>query len=204
MQRRNLDDLLDFVAVGRERSFTKAAAKLGVSQSALSHTIRELEARLGVRLLTRTTRSVSPTEAGERLLHNVAPRFEEIEAELATLRELREKPAGTIRLTAGDHAIRSVLWPKLAKFLPKYPDIKIELAIDYGLTDIVAQRYDAGVRWGEQVGKDMIAVRIGPDIRFAVVGSKSYFAKRSLPKIPQDLISHACINLRLPTYGRLY
>jgi len=204
MHRGNLDDLLAFVAVGRERSFTKAAAKLGVSQSALSHTIRELEARLGVRLLTRTTRSVSPTEAGERLLHNVAPRFEEIEAELATLRELREKPAGTIRLTAGDHAIRSVLWPKLAKFLPKYPDIKIELAIDYGLTDIVAQRYDAGVRWGEQVGKDMIAVRIGPDIRFAVVGSKSYFAKRSLPKIPQDLISHACINLRLPTYGGLY
>ena len=204
MHRGNLDDLLAFVAVGRERSFTKAAAKLGVSQSALSHTIRELEARLGVRLLTRTTRSVSPTEAGERLLRNVAPRFEEIEAELATLRELREKPAGTVRLTAGDHAIRSVLWPKLAKFLPKYPDIKIELAIDYGLTDIVAQRYDAGVRWGEQVGKDMIAVRIGPDIRFAVVGSKSYFAKRSLPKTPQDLISHACINLRLPTYGGLY
>ena len=204
MHRGNLDDLLDFVAVGRERSFTKAAAKLGVSQSALSHTIRELEARLGVRLLTRTTRSVSPTEAGERLLRNVAPRFEEIEAELATLRELREKPAGTVRLTAGDHAIRSVLWPKLAKFLPKYPDIKIELAIDYGLTDIVAQRYDAGVRWGEQVGKDMIAVRIGPDIRFTVVGSKSYFAKRSLPKTPQDLISHACINLRLPTYGGLY
>ena len=204
MHRGKLDDLLAFVAVGRERSFTKAAAKLGVSQSALSHTIRELEGRLGVRLLTHTTRSVSPTEAGERLLRNVAPRFEEIEAELATLRELREKPAGTIRLTAGDHAIRSVLWPKLAKFLPKYPDIKIELAIDYGLTDIVAQRYDAGVRWGEQVGKDMIAVRIGPDIRFAVVGSKSYFAKRSLPKIPQDLISHACINLRLPTYGGLY
>jgi DNA-binding transcriptional LysR family regulator len=204
MHRGNLDDLLAFVAVGRERSFTKAAAKLGVSQSALSHTIRELEARLGVRLLTRTTRSVSPTEAGERLLQNIAPRFEEIEAELATLRELREKPAGTIRLTAGDHAIRSVLWPKLAKFLPNYPDIKIEIAIDYGLTDIVAQRYDAGVRWGEQVGKDMIAVRIGPDIRFVVVGSKSYFAKRSVPKTPQELISHACINLRLPTYGGLY
>jgi DNA-binding transcriptional LysR family regulator len=140
MHRGNLDDLLAFVAVGRERSFTKAAAKLGVSQSALSHTIRELEARLGVRLLSRTTRSVSPTEAGERLLRTVAPRFEEIEAELATPRELREKPAGTIRLTAGDHAIRSVLWPKLSKFLPKYPDIKVELAIDYGLTDIVARR----------------------------------------------------------------
>jgi DNA-binding transcriptional LysR family regulator len=204
MHRGTLDDLLAFVAVGRERSFTKAAAKLGVSQSALSHTIRELEARLGVRLLTRTTRSVSPTEAGERLLHNIAPRFEEIEAQLAALRELREKPAGTIRLTAGDHAIRSVLWPKLAKFLPKYPDIKVEIAIDYGLTDIVAQRYDAGVRWGEQVGKDMIAVRIGPDIRFAVVGSKSYLAKRSVPKTPQDLIAHSCINLRLPTYGGLY
>jgi DNA-binding transcriptional LysR family regulator len=204
MHRGNLDDLLAFVAVGRERSFTKAAAKLGVSQSALSHTIRELEARLGVRLLTRTTRSVSPTEAGERLLHTIAPRFEEIHAELAALRELREKPAGTIRLTAGDHAIRSVLWPKLAKFLPKYPDIKVEIAIDYGLTDIVAQRYDAGVRWGEQVGKDMIAVRIGPDIRFAVVGSKSYFARRSPPKAPQDLVSHSCINLRLPTYGGLY
>jgi DNA-binding transcriptional LysR family regulator len=204
MHRGNLDDLLAFVAVGRERSFTKAAAKLGVSQSALSHTIRELEGRLGVRLLTRTTRSVSPTEAGERLLQNIAPRFEEIEAELAALRELREKPGGTIRLTAGDHAIRSVLWPKLVKFLPNYPDIKVEIAIDYGLTDIVAQRYDAGVRWGEQVGKDMIAVRIGPDIRFAVVGSKSYLAKRSVPKTPQDLISHACINLRLPTYGGLY
>ena len=204
MHRGNLDDLLAFVAVGRERSFTKAAAKLGVSQSALSHTIRELEARLGVRLLTRTTRSVSATEAGERLLHNIAPRFEEIEAEIAALREFREKPAGTIRLTAGDHAIRSVLWPKLAKFLPKYPDIKVEIAIDYGLTDIVAQRYDAGVRWGEQVGKDMIAVRIGPDIRFAVVGSKSYLAKRSVPKTPQDLIAHSCINLRLPTYGGLY
>jgi DNA-binding transcriptional LysR family regulator len=204
MHRGHLDDLLAFIAVGRECSFTKAAAKLGVSQSALSHTIRELEARLGVRLLTRTTRSVSPTDAGKRLLHNIAPRFEEIEAEVAALRELRDKPAGTIRLTAGDHAIRCLLWPKLVKFLPKYPDIKVEIAIDYGLTDIVAQRYDAGVRWGEQVGKDMIAVRIGPDIRFAVVGSKSYFAKQSVPQTPQELIGHACINLRLPTYGGLY
>src|SRR6516165_2620726 len=204
MQRGSLDQLVSFVAVARERSFTNAAAKLGVSQSALSHTIRELEERLGVRLLTRTTRSVSPTEAGERLLRAVGPRFEEINAELVAVSEFREKPAGTIRITAGDHAIESVLWPKLEKFLPKYPDIKVEIAIDYGLTDIVAQRYDAGVRWGEQVGKDMIAVRIGPDIRFAVVGSKSYFAKRSLPKTPQDLISHACINLRLPTYGGLY
>jgi DNA-binding transcriptional LysR family regulator len=204
MHRGDLDDLLAFIGVARERSFTKAAAKLGVSQSALSHTIRELEARLRVRLLTRTTRSVSPTEAGDRLLQTIAPRFEEIEAELAALRELREKPAGTIRLTAGDHATRCLLWPKLAKFLPKYPDVKVELAIDYGLTDIVAHRYDAGVRWGEQVGKDMIAVRIGPDIRFAVIGAKSYFAKRSVPKTPQELVSHSCINLRLPTYGGLY
>ena len=204
MQRGNLDDLLAFVAVGRERSLTKAAAKLGISQSALSHTIRELEARLGVRLLTRTTRSVAPTAAGERLLKTVGPRFEEIEAELEALSELREKPAGTIRITAGDHAIHSVLWPKLAKLLPKYPDVKVEITIDYGLADIVAQRYDAGVRWGEQVAKDMIAVRIGPDVRFAVVGTKSYFARRPPPKTPQDLIGHTCINLRLPTYGGLY
>src|SRR6266436_5074413 len=204
MHRGNLDDLRALVAVGHERSFTKAAAKLGVSQSALSQTIRQLESRLGMRLLTRTTRSVSLTEAGERLVHTAAPRFEEIEAELEALSELREKPAGTIRITAGDHAIRSVLWPKLAKFLPSYPDIKVEIVIDYGLTDIVAERYDAGVRWGEQVGRDMIAVRIGPDVRFAVVGAKSYFAKRSPPKTPQDLISHNCTNLRLPTYGGLY
>jgi len=204
MQRGNLDDLRALVAVGRERSFTKAAAKLGISQSALSQTIRQLESRLGMRLLTRTTRSVSLTEAGERLVHTAAPRFEEIEAELEALSELREKPAGTIRITAGDHAIHSVLWPKLAKFLPGYPDIKVEIVIDYGLTDIVSERYDAGVRWGEQVAKDMIAVRIGPDIRFAVVGAKSYFAKRSPPKTPQDLISHNCTNLRLPTYGGLY
>jgi DNA-binding transcriptional LysR family regulator len=204
MQRGNLDDLRALVAVGHERSFTKAAAKLGVSQSALSQTIRQLESRLGMRLLTRTTRSVSLTEAGERLVHTAAPRFEEIEAELEALSELREKPAGAIRITAGDHAIHSVLWPKLAKFLPSYPDIKVEIVIDYGLTNIVAERYDAGVRWGEQVAKDMIAVRIGPDVRFAVVGAKSYFAKRSALNTPQDLISHNCINLRLPTYGGLY
>src|SRR5271169_2423610 len=179
MQRGNLNDLLAFLAVGRERSFTKAAAKLGVSQSALSHTISGLEARLGVRLLTRTTRSVSPTEAGERLLHTVGPRFEEIEAELEALRELREKPAATIRITAVDYAADTILWPKLIKLLREYPDIKVEIIIDYGLTDIVAHGYDAGVRHGEQVAKDMIAVRIGPDMRFAVVGAKSYFAKRS-------------------------
>lgn len=204
MQRGNLDDLLAFVAVGQERSFTKAAAKLGVSQSALSHTIRELEERLGVRLLTRTTRSVSPTAAGERLLRILAPRFEEIETELAALSEVRDKPAGTIRITAGDHAIKSVLWLKLTRFLPNYPDIKVELAIDYGLTDIVTQRFDAGVRWGEQVARDMIAVRIGPDVRFAVVGAKSYFAKRLPPKRPEDLVGHTCINLRFPTHGGLY
>ncbi len=204
MPRQNTNDLLAFLAVGRERSFTKAAAKLGVSQSALSHTMRELEARLGVRLLTRTTRSVAPTEAGERLLRNVGPLFERLEAELEALSELREKPAGTIRITAGDHAVDSILWPKLAKFLPRYPDIKVEIVIDYGLTDIVAQRYDAGVRWGEQVARDMIAVRIGPDIRFAVVGAKSYFVERPPPKTPHDLVGHTCINLRFPTHGGLY
>jgi DNA-binding transcriptional LysR family regulator len=204
MQRVNLNDLLAFLAVGRERSFTKAAAKLGVSQSALSHTIRELEARLGVRLLTRTTRSVAPTEAGERLLHTVGPRFEEIEAELAAIGELREKPAGTIRITATEYAADAILLPKLAKLLREYPDIKVEIIIDYGLTDIVAQRYDAGVRSGEQVAKDMIAVRIGPDMRMAVVGAPSYFKGRSEPKKPQDLIGHNCITLRLPTHGGLY
>jgi DNA-binding transcriptional LysR family regulator len=204
MQHENFNDLLAFLAVARERSFTRAAAKLGVSQSALSHTISGLEARLGLRLLTRTTRSVSPTEAGERLLGTVGHRFEEIEAELDALSELREKPAGTIRITATDYAADTLLWPKLAKFLPEYPDIKVEITVDYGLTDIVAQRYDAGVRSGEQVAKDMIAVRIGPDMRMAVVGAPSYFAKRSTPKKPQDLTDHNCINLRLPTHGGLY
>jgi DNA-binding transcriptional LysR family regulator len=204
MQRASLDDLRALVAIGRERSFTRAAATLGVSQSALSQTVRQLEARLGIRLLTRTTRSVSPTEAGERLLQIVGSRFEEIDAELEALTALREKPAGTVRITAGDHAIKSVLWPKLQKFLPTYPEIKVEITIDYGLIDIVAGRYDAGVRWGEQVAKDMIAVRIGPDIRFAVVGAKSYFAKRAVPRTPHDLIDHNCVNLRLPTYGGTY
>ncbi len=204
MAAENLNNLGAFLAVAREGNFTRAAAKLSVSQSALSQTIRGLEARLGVRLLSRTTRSVSLTEAGERLLRSVAPRLEGIEAELEALSALREKPAGSIRITAGDHAIHSVLWPKLKGFLPNYPDIKLEIVIDYGLTDIVAERYDAGVRLGEQVARDMIAVRVGPDVRFAVVGAKSYFAKRSAPKTPQDLIGHNCINLRLPTYGGLY
>jgi DNA-binding transcriptional LysR family regulator len=204
MQRGHLDDLQAFLAVGQERSFTKAAAKLRVSQSALSHTIRGLEERLGVRLLTRTTRSVAPTEAGERLLQNIGPRFEEIEAELQAVREFRERPAGTIRITATEYAADAVLLPKLAKLLQNYPDIKVEIIVDYGLTDIVAERYDAGVRSGEQVAKDMIAVRIGPDLRMAVVGAPSYLKARPEPKRPQDLIGHNCINLRLPTRGGLY
>jgi len=204
MQRGNLNDLLAFLAVGQERSFTRAAAKLGVSQSALSHTIRGLEEQLGLRLLTRTTRSVSPTEAGERLLHTIGPRFEEIESELAALSEFREKPAGTIRITATDYAVETILWPKLTRFLRRYPDVKFEVIIDYGLTDIVAERFDAGIRNGEQVAKDMIAVRIGPDMRSAVVGAPSYFEGRSEPKRPQELIGHNCINLRLPTRGGLY
>lgn len=204
MQRGRLDDLLALVAVGQEKSFTRAAAKLGVSQSALSQTIRQLEARLGVRLLTRTTRSVSPTEAGERLLRTLAPRFEEIDAELRAVSELREKPAGTIRITATEYATDSILMPKLERLLRDFPDINVEIIVDYGLTDIVAERYDAGVRSGEQVAKDMIAVRIGPDMRMAVVGAPSYFKTRSEPKKPQDLIGHNCINLRLPTHGGLY
>jgi DNA-binding transcriptional LysR family regulator len=204
MQRGHLDDLLAFLVVGQERSFTKAAAKLGVSQSALSHTIRGLEERLGVRLLTRTTRSVAPTEAGERLLHTIGPRLEEIEAELAALSELREKPAGTIRITATEYAADTILLPTFAKLLPVYPDIRVEIIIDYGLTDIVAERFDAGVRSGEQVAKDMIAVRVGPDMRMAVVGAPSYFKTRPEPHKPQDLIEHNCITLRLPTHGGLY
>lgn len=201
MRRGNLNDLVAFLAVGRERSFTKAAAKLGVSQSALSHTIRQLETRLGVRLLTRTTRSVAPTEAGERLLRNAGPRLEEIEAEFASIRELRDKPAGTIRITATENATETLLVPKLAPLLQEYPDINLEIIIDYGLTNIAAEGYDAGVRSGEQVEKDMIAVRIGPDMRMAVVGSRSYFEARSEPRTPQDLIGHNCINLRLPGGG---
>lgn len=201
MPRTEINDLQAFLAVARERSFTKAAAKLGVSQSALSHTIRGLETRHGIRLLTRTTRSVAPTEAGERLLRNVGPHFEEIDAQLAALADLREKPAGTFRITTAGHAADTVLWPKLAKFLPAHPEIKIHIIIDYGLTDIVAQRYDAGVRLGEQVAKDMIAVRIGPDFRMAVVGAPAYFARHEPPKKPRDLTGHSCINLWLPTYG---
>jgi DNA-binding transcriptional LysR family regulator len=204
MQRGTLDDLQAFVAVAREKSFTRAAAKVGVSQSALSHTIRELEARLGVRLLTRTTRSVSPTEAGERLLNTLGPRLDEIESELAAIAELREKPSGTIRITATEYASDTILVPKLARLLRDYPDIHVEIIVDYGLTDIVAERFDAGVRSGEQVAKDMIAVRIAPDMRMAVVGAPSYFRKQPEPKRPQDLMAHNCIKLRLPTHGGVY
>ena len=178
MPRDTISDLVAFLAVARERSFTRAAAQLGVSPSALSHTIRALEARTGVRLLMRTTRSVAPTEAGERLLQTLAPRFAEIEAELAALRELREKPAGTIRITTTDYAADTILWPRLSKVLPLYPDLKVEIVVDYGMADIVEQRFDIGVRHGDQVAKDMIAVRIAPDTRFAIIGAPSYLRER--------------------------
>lgn len=204
MQRGKLDEIVSFLAVARERSFTRAAAQLGVSQSALSYTVRALEGRLGVRLLTRTTRSVAPTQAGERLLDTVGPHLDEIEVQLANLSALREKPAGTIRITAGEHSAETILWPVVERLLPDYPDIKVEIVVDYGLTDIVAERYDAGVRLGEQVAKDMIAVPIGPDMRMAVVGAPSYLARQKRPHTPQDLPGHKCINIRLPTYGGLY
>jgi DNA-binding transcriptional LysR family regulator len=201
MARDNLSDLVALIAVARERNFTRAAAKLGVSQSALSHTIRGLEAKLGLRLLNRTTRSVSPTEAGERLLLAVSPHLDEIEAEVAALSDLRQKPAGTIRISSGDHAADSIFWPALKTFLPQYPDIKVEVTVDYGLVDIVAQRFDAGIRFREQIEEDMIAIPIGPEMRMAVVGAPSYFARRPPPKLPRDLSGHDCINMRLPTYG---
>ena len=198
------DDIATFAVVAAERSFTRAAAKLGVSQPALSQTIRALEERLGIRLLTRTTRSVAPTEAGERLLRAAAPRFAEIQAELAALSELRDKPAGTVRITAGEHPAISVLQPALKRLLPGNPDLKVEIIVDYGLTDIVAEGFDAGVRMGEQVAKDMIAVRIGPAMRMAVVASPAYFEHHPVPLAPQDLTAHNCINIRLPTYGGLF
>jgi DNA-binding transcriptional LysR family regulator len=204
MPREHFDELFAFLAVAREGSFTRAAAQLGLSQPALSHSVRSLEERLGVRLLTRTTRKVSPTDAGERLLRTVGPRFEEVEAELAAVSELRERPAGTIRITSTEHATDTILLPKLSQLLRDYPDIKLEIVTDYGLTDIVTQRFDAGVRSGEQVANGMIAVRIGPDMRMAVVASPSYLKNRSEPKKPQELIGHNCIGLRLPTHGGLY
>lgn len=201
--KQNLNDLTAFVTVAREGSFTRAAAQLGVSQSALSQTVSALEAKLGLRLLTRTTRRVAPTDAGERLLASVGPRLEGIEADLASLSELRDKPAANIRLTASEHAADSILLPKLTRLLPDYPDIKVEISTDYRMVDIVEQRFDAGVRLGEHIAKDMIAVRIGPDVRMAVVGAPAYFARHALPKRPQDLTEHDCINVRLPTHGGL-
>ncbi|MBY3201350.1 LysR family transcriptional regulator [Rhizobium laguerreae] len=203
MAQENFNDLVAFVTVAREESFTRAAVKLGVSQSALSQTVRGLEERLGLRLLTRTTRRVSPTAAGERLLQTAGPRFDEILNELSALSEMRDRPAGTVRITAGEHAAISVLAPALDKFLPENPDVNVEITVDYGLTDIVAERYDAGVRLGEQVAKDMIAVKIGPEMRMAVVGAKSYFQQHPWPELPQDLTAHNCIQIRMPTYGNI-
>ncbi|WP_448118782.1 LysR family transcriptional regulator [Pseudomonas serbica] len=204
MHKQTASDLVAFLVVAKEQSFTKAAMQLGVSQSALSQTMRALETRLGVRLLTRTTRRVSPTEAGERLLQSVGQRFTEIDAELEAVTALGENPRGTLRLAATENAAASVLWPKLEKFLPLYPDIKIEIVVDVGLTDIVGGRFDAGIRPGETVAQGMIATRIGPDMRMAVVSAPSYFEKYGEPQTPSDLTFHNCINLRLPTHGGLY
>ncbi len=200
----DLSDIQALIAVARERSFSKAASKLGVTPSALSHKVSGLEQRVGIRLLSRTTRSVAPTEAGERFLLAVAPHFEQIDAEIAALGDLRDKPAGTIRITCNDYVIDTIFRPKLSEFLAEYPDIKVEFSIDYGFTDIVQQRFDAGVRLGEAVSKDMIATRIGPDWRFAIVGSPGYFNRRSKPETPQDLTNHNCITLRLTSGGGIY
>lgn len=204
MLKDNFNDLLSFMVVARERSFTRAAAQLGVSQSALSHAMRNLEARLDMRLLTRTTRNVAPTEAGEQLFMRLSPHLLEIEQELTALREMRDKPAGNIRITAGEHAMSAVLWPVLKPFMLQYPDIHVEVTVDNGLTDIVDGRFDAGVRLGEQIAKDMIAVRIAPDMRMTVVGSADYFARHGMPETPEQLANHSCINMRLPTLGGLY
>jgi len=204
MQREELIDLNAFVTIAEEQSFTRAAAKLGTSQSALSHAINRLEARIGVRLLTRTTRKVAPTEAGERLLRTLGPALDNIEAALVSLGELRTKPSGTIRITTSEHPAHSVLWPTLETLLPDYPDVHVELHIESGFTDIVEERFDAGVRLGESIAKDMIAVRIGPDVRMAVVGSPGYFARHAKPKTALDLAHHQCIKMRLPTAGGLY
>src|SRR3712207_2069865 len=201
MARAPIADLAAFLAVARERSFTRAAAQLGVSPSALSQTMRALEEKLGVRLLTRTTRSVAPTDAGERLIATVGPHLEEIETGLAALSELRDKPAGIIRITAVDHAAETILWPSLANFLAEYPDVQVDLIVDNTLRDIVAERFDAGIRMGERVARDMIAVQIGPEMRMAAVATPAYFKKHGKPKVPQDLATHSCINLRMPTLG---
>jgi len=200
----NLNDLQAFVVVARERSFTRAAAQIGVSRSALSHSMLALEARLGVRLLTRTTRSVSVTDAGARLLNTLAPRLQEIAQELESLSAMRDKPAGTVRITAHDHAIATVLWPRLLPLLREHPDIEIEFSVDYALTDIAARRFDAGVRLGSSVDKDMVAVAIAPPLRMAVAASPGYLAGKPLPLVPGDLTAHRCVNLRLATHGGLY
>lgn len=204
MSRSTINDLLTFITIARERNFTRAAARLGLSQSALSHTIRALETRLGLQLLTRTTRSVAPTEAGRRLLDSIGPHFDGIDSSLAALSELRDKPTGTIRLTTAEHAAGTLLWPALDRFLPKYPDIQVDVVIDYSLTDIAAGQYDAGIRLGEHVDKDMIAIPIGPDLRMAVVGTPACFEDRDRPQTPQDLTAHRCINMRLLSYGGMY
>lgn len=204
MARRNLNDLLAFVTVAREGSFTRAGALLGVSQSALSQAIKALEERLQIRLLTRTTRSVSATPAGERLLEAIGNRFDEIEAELDALTELREKPAGTVRITCGDHVLRTVLLPRLLPLMQRYPDVNIEFDVNYGLRDIVADRFDAGVRLGESIDRDMVALPIGPKLRMAAVATPAYFSRHPAPKVPADLTSHNCINMRFPTTGGLY
>jgi DNA-binding transcriptional LysR family regulator len=204
MPRERMSDLAAFLAVARERSFTRAAGQLGVSPSALSHAMRGLEERIGVRLLTRTTRSVAPTEAGERLLRTIGPHFDEIDAEIEALSELRDKPAGTVRIVASDHSAESLLWPALETLLRDYPDINLEICVDNGFTDIVAERFDAGVRLGEAVAKDMIAVRIGPEMRLLAVAAPSYFGERPKPGTPHDLAEHRCINQRLPSLGGFY
>ena len=203
MRREDMADLTALVVVAEERNFTRAATKLGLSQSALSQIVRRLEARLGVRLLSRTTRSVAPTEAGERLISSLVPMLRDIDRRIADLGAFRDSPAGLIRITTVEHAAKTILLPALGKLLPSYPDVKVELIIDYGLADIVADRFDAGVRLGEQVAKDMIAVRIGPDIPMAIVGSPKYFREHAEPKTPDELVEHRCINLKLPTSGRL-
>lgn len=200
----DLNNLLAFIVVARERSFTRAAAQLGVSQSALSHTIRRLEEKMGIRLLTRTTRGVSTTEAGERLYMNLGPHYEGIQTELSALYALNDKPAGTIRISTHDRPADTILWPKLSKLLPLYPELNIEISINYELIDIVAERFDAGVRLGDQVAKDMIAVRLAPDLRMAVVAAPSYFKNRAIPQTPQELTGQNCIRLRLPTHGGIY
>lgn len=204
MRREELSDLAVFLTVAEARSFTRAAASLGTSQSAISQIIKRLEAQIGLKLLTRNTRHVAPTEAGERLITTLGPALQEIEAGLSELNALRERPSGTVRLTSSRHAAEHILWPAVRDLMKSYPDVKVEISIDSRLTDIVSDRFDAGVRLGEQIAKDMIAIPIGPDLRMAVVGAPSYFAKQGRPKTPQHLTHHACINIRMQTKGGLY